>query len=237
MNEVKGFLPIHILKEKEFSEEENCPYFPERKSRNEFMLATDLSGEEFNELLKNGWRRFGIYFFRPNCKYCNACIPIRIPVNKFMLSKSQRRVQKKNKDTKVIVRELSFHESLYDLYEDHSKRFDQESSRENFIQTFFHRSVPAIQTEYYVNEKLSGFGFIDIGKEGASSVYFVFGSEFSKLSIGTFGVIKEIEISKNSGLDYYYLGYYLEKNKHMKYKNSFKPYELYDWGKDIWVQY
>ncbi len=199
------------------------------------MLATGFTGEEFNELLRKGWRRFGIYFFRPDCKNCKECVPIRVPVDKFNLSRSQKRVLKKNRDTKIIVRQLSFHDSLYDLYKDHSMRFNQETTRDDFKQTFFHSAVPAIQTEYYADGKLAGFGLVDISSEGTSSVYFVFGSEFSKLSLGTLGAIKEIEISKNNGLKYYYLGYYLERNKHMKYKNNFKPYELYDWDNEIWV--
>lgn len=199
------------------------------------MLATDLSDQEFNKLLVEGWRRFGIYFFRPMCDNCRACIPIRVPVDSFRPSKSQKRVIKKNSNTKVLFRELSYWDEIYRVYEDHSKRFGQDTSVENFRQTFFSPAVPAFQSEYYVDEKLAGVGFIDLGSDGISSVYFVFKGEYSYLSLGTFGVLKEIEMVRDLGMKYYYLGYYLEDNKHMKYKARFKPYQLYDWNREIWT--
>jgi arginine-tRNA-protein transferase len=199
------------------------------------MLATDLSNQEFDELLVSGWRRFGIYFFRPMCESCKACIPIRVPVASFNPSKSQKRVLKKNTNTKVIFRELSYWDDIYNVYKDHSKRFGQDTSVENFKQTFFSPAVPAFQTEYYVDEKLAAIGFVDLGIDGISSVYFVFREEYSYLSLGTFGALQEIEIVRNLGMKYYYLGYYLKDNKHMKYKALFKPYQLYDWDSELWI--
>ena len=199
------------------------------------MFAFGFSSPEFNEYLSCGWRRFGIFFFRPNCTDCYQCRPIRVKVNEYSPTRSQRRVINKNRNTKVIFKKLEFREELYDVYKEHSvDRFNQQTDINEFKETFFYNSVPALQSEYYVGEKLAALGFIDVSNEALSSVYFVYRTEYSELSLGTFGAIKEIEYAESLNLKYYYLGYYIQGNRRMSYKNKFKPHEIYDWKKGEW---
>ena len=199
------------------------------------MLAFGLNAKEFNNLLSKGWRRFGVYFFKPSCMKCFQCIPIRIKVKDFTPSKSQKRVIKNNKDTRVVINKLNFKKQIFEIYKEHSyDRFGQSSSIEDFKNTFFINAVPACQSEYYINNKLVAIGFIDISSNALSSVYFIYKSEYKYLSLGVFGAIKEIEYAKSLKLKYYYLGYYIKDNHRMSYKNKFNPYELYDWHRNKW---
>ena len=203
----------------------------------EYMFAFGFSPLEFNEYLNSGWRRFGLFFFRPNCTDCYQCQPIRVKVDKYSPSRSQRRVINKNRKTKVIFKKLEFREELYDVYKEHSiDRFSQETDINEFKETFFYNSVPAFQSEYYVDDKLAALGFIDASNEALSSVYFVYRTEYSELSLGTFGAIKEIEYAGSLNLEYYYLGYYIPENQSMAYKNKFKPHDIFDWKKGEWYE-
>ena len=55
------------------------------------------------------------------------------------------------------------------------------------------------------------------------------------MELGTFGAIKEIEFAASRGLKYYYLGYYIENNHSMSYKDRFHPNEKYNWHEDRWL--
>jgi len=135
----------------------------------------------------------------------------------------------------MLIKPLEYREEIFNIYKEHSlDRFNQTANIEDFIETFFYDTVPAFQSEYYLNGELIAFGFIDMSSEALSSVYFVFKTNYKFLSLGTYSIIKEIEYAKSLGLKYYYLGYYIKENHHMSYKNKFKPYDLFDWKRGKW---
>ncbi len=89
----------------------------------------------------------------------------------------------------------------------------------------------------YVEENLMAVGFLDLGATSMSSVYFAYDPEFADKSPGTLGVLLEIHMARQSGLQYYYLGYWVEKCPAMSYKANFRPYELLDAASSSWVLY
>jgi len=204
-------------------------------------LAQDLSEEELDEFLSQGFRKFGIYFFRPNCLNCQKCLPLRVKAEAFVPSKSQTKVLKKNKDIMIKYNALAFREDIYQLFCKHSQaRFDQSqeklSTREEFIQTHFTPSAPSLLSEFYLDEKLVAVGFLDISKQAVSSVYFIYDPDHSKRSLGIFGALKEIEFARQTNRPHYYLGYYIEENPSMNYKNQFTPFEIYNWSTGEWEE-
>lgn len=225
-----------LLSEPTIAEPVTCPYLPDRQFSQEYFFALQLTTQDFGHLLRNGWRRFGTFFFRPNCNGCSECKPIRVRVHDFKPTKSQRRVIKKNRDTRTGFNDLTYDQGLYDIYKEHSAdRFDKDESPQHFQETFFNPYVvKASQSEYFQGDTRFALGFLDHGDDGVSSVYFTFTTPFSNLSPGTYSVIREIEWAKELGLSYYYLGYYIEENKSMRYKGRFEPYELMDWETGEW---
>jgi arginine-tRNA-protein transferase len=228
---------MKLLSKYLISEESPCPYINEKKCRFAYFFANELTAHELDKLLSFGWRKFGIYYFKPVCNDCRECIPLRIKTNEFILSKSQRRVIKDCIDVRVDFKDLEFRDEIFEVYEDHSyNRFNKASDLEDFHETFYTQSCPAMQSEYYVNNKLAAVGFIDVSSNALSSVYFVYKNEFSKLRLGTFSVINETQFALKLGLSYYYLGYYIESNKSMTYKNSFHVNEKMSWETDLWTR-
>ena len=147
---LKGYIITFIDKPK-FSDFIDCPYLPGKKMRLEFMYLIDIDINEFDKLLENGWRRFGLFFFRPNCIDCIECQPIRIKVNEFKTTKSQRRIINKNKGTEVYFKDLEYKKELFDVYEEHSKnRFNQKSSIEDFKLSFFSKILPSKQSNFII---------------------------------------------------------------------------------------
>ncbi|MCL1865699.1 MAG: hypothetical protein FWF73_07815 [Spirochaetes bacterium] len=228
---------MKLLSKSLVSEEFDCSYIKEEKCQFAFFFATDLSPHELDMLLSIGWRKFGIYYFKPICKECRACIPIRIKTKELILSKSQRRVIRDCKDVHVDFKNLEYRDDIFEVFKDHSyNRFGKNSDNEDFYKSFYIQSCPSIQSEYYVDSKLAAVGFIDISSNALSSVYFVYRSEFSKLRLGTFSVINETQFALKLGLSYYYLGYYIENNKSISYKNSFHINEKMSWETELWIQ-
>ena len=227
---------MRLLSEHQISEESVCSYIKEKKWRFEYFFAAEVSHQELDALLSSGWRKFGIYYFKPVCKNCRECIPLRVKTDEFILSKSQRRAVRDCKDVHVEFKDLEYRDEIFEVYEDHSyHRFGEISDDENFYNTFYRQSCPSIQSEYYVNDKLAGVGFIDISSNALSSVYFVYRNEFLKLRLGTFSIINEIQFALTHELKFYYLGYYVEPNKSMSYKNSFHINEKMSWETGLWV--
>lgn len=229
---------MKLLSPPRLSPEEKCPYLTDRWARHEFFLATDVDEDELDSLLSQGFRKFGIYFFKPNCQACLKCEPLRVPVHNFQLSKGQKRVLKKNQDIKVVFNRPTFREEIYQLFVKHSfLRFgerEKSSGREDFISTHFTPSVPTMLSEFYLENQLIAVGFLDLSKMATSSVYFIYDPDFQKRSLGVLGALAEIEYTKNSGRDYYYLGYYIEENNSMNYKNQFRPYQTFNWKTGLW---
>lgn len=232
---------MKLLSPPKLSPEEKCPYIATELARHEFFLAHDLSAQEFDDVLKKGFRKFGVYFFRPHCQNCQACRPLRVNVNDFKPSKSHRRVLKKNQDVAVSFQAPEYSEEIFQLFRKHSKiRFDQEenhnTAREDFIQTHFTQTTPTVLSLFHLQDQLIAVGFLDLSQWGTSSVYFIYDPDYGKRSLGVFGALKEIEYTQKTKRDYYYLGYYIKENPSMNYKNQFHPYELFDWTQGIWKE-
>jgi len=224
-----------LLQPPKFDDLSPCPYLPEKEKQYEYFFAHELNEEEAGVLLAQGWRKFGIHFFRPSCPACSQCIPVRVLTKEFEPSRSQRRNLKRNAGIEVKFGPLSFVPKIYDLYAAHSaERFNQKADLENFLVGFYTPSCPSLQSEYFLDGELIGAGFLDVGNNCLSSIYFFFDPAYTKLGIGTFSVLKEIEYASSLGLSYYYLGYFVPGCSRMGYKDDFRPREHYSWDTHFW---
>lgn len=218
-----------------WSDLETCAYLPDRRWRFEYFFARKVTAPELEALLASGWRKFGIYYFRIACPDCRECRPIRVLSNELLLSKSQRRVMRKNRNTQVHFGPLRHSPEIYQIYCDHSwNRFRQHSSLEEFLRAHYYKSCPGLQAEYYLDDKLIAVGFLDRSDQGLSSSYLVYKTDFAHLSLGTYSVIIETQYAQKLNLRHYYLGYYIAPNAHMAYKNRFYNHEMFDWQHKVW---
>lgn len=223
------------------ADEVDCPYLDGKRFRQRYAFLKDLDPGEFDMMLLNGWRHFGYFFFMPNCLNCTACTPIRTLINQFLPSKSQRRNLKKNNQiVSVDFTPLEYSEEIFVLYKKHSMdKFGQDSSKKEFIESFFNDALSGSNclSMYRVDEQLVGVGFLDISDTGLSSIYFCYDTDFSHLGLGVYSVLKEIEYGQQLNKAFYYLGYYIESNSSMEYKNRYAPCEILSWDRAEWVPF
>lgn len=215
-----------------------CGYFDDRHWVFEEFGYDSLHPEELDALLAAGWRHFGIHFFRPKCTDCRRCVPIRVLVDEFKPSKSQRRVFRKNMDVELEIVAPYPRLETFHLYGKHNyQRFNNPPSPEFYLYGLMENVCQTKEFRYKLDGKLIASGFVDIGKESLSSMYFVFDPVFHKRGLGTFSILKEIEYAQQHGMAYYYLGYYIAKNSHMAYKDAFRPNEIYNWKTKKWQRF
>ncbi len=228
---------MHLLQPEKKSPPTPCHYIKNKYWRFRYFFASDLSSEELLSFLSKGWRKFGYYYFMPDCDDCHACTPIRIKVNDFKPSKSHRRIINRNKNIRVRFEPLNYSEKIFEIYEKHSMvRFNQsDTDKSDFQTSFFTRSCPTFLSKYYYEEMLIGVGFLDRCTTGLSSIYFIFDTDYSKFNLGTFSILTEINHTANQNMSDYYLGYYIRECSSMAYKGKFQPYELYSWQNKTWV--
>ncbi|BCE03787.1 hypothetical protein [Marinicellulosiphila megalodicopiae] len=220
------------------SEPHDCPYI-EQQAQESFFLAKRVDSDELDILFNQGWRRFAYYYFKPSCLTCEKCTPIRVPVAEFKASKNQRKIlnkqHKQYPEFRVEFNEKLYHEEIYQIYKSHNTRFTQAcDSEENFINAHFNDTCDSIQSEYYLGDQLIAVGFLDVSDNTISSSYFIYHTDFQHLNLGTLSVLKEIEYCKQLEKQFYHLGYWIEDNQSMAYKNKFFPHELMNWHTQKW---
>ena len=96
----------------------DCSYITGEKATTMFVdPRTTIQVDTYSALSQLGFRRSGNHYYRPHCENCQQCIPVRLPVDSFVPSRSQKRVKQKNQGLKVVTRDSSFREEHYSLYE------------------------------------------------------------------------------------------------------------------------
>lgn len=209
---------------------EECPYFDGMISINESMLIKDLADDDLENLLSMGFRHFGEFFFRPICSHCRSCIPIRIPVQRFSPSKSVRRLFSRNKDFQVMLEKPVPSEGAFQLYNRHKKRFKSKGevseSYQLFVKSFFYSFAFSRVLSIRDGSKPVAISHLDVTANAMSAIYCYYDEKYAKFSPGKFAVYKEVEIAKELGIQWLYLGYYVQRNRHMKYKVHFRPNQV-----------
>ena len=95
-----------------------CSYLPDREAVTLFLdPKTEVSAEVYSSLTGVGFRRSGDFIYRPHCGTCNACIPVRIPINQFEPNRGQKRCLERNSDLMVVSAPPRYTPEYYSLYE------------------------------------------------------------------------------------------------------------------------
>ena len=80
---------------------DTCHYLPDRAATQQYAVAAALSPAEYEALMNSGWRKFGRTLFRPVCRECAECRPLRIPAAAFVPDRSQARCLRRSADLEV----------------------------------------------------------------------------------------------------------------------------------------
>ena len=207
-----------------------CPYLGGKVERN---LFTELSGPQaqrlHDQLAQAGFRRSHHIVYRPACPGCNGCVPVRIPVSEFEMTRSQRRVWSKNADLHVEVgptRATDEHFALFTRYQN-ARHSGGEMATMSFsdFRAMIEDSVVDTELVSMRNStgRLIGACLTDHLSNGFSAVYSYFAPDEDSRSLGTFCVLWLLKHACDARLDHLYLGYWIAACAKMTYKNRFKP--------------
>ena len=204
---------------------------------NEEFYAESVTPEQLDMLLADGWRHFGTHFFRYNLGMYHDEIrrvqPLRIRVADLKLSKSQRRVLRKNSDLNIKIHPINITDEIYELFERHKARFKTgvpQSIYDFLSLDAANRPAKGLEISARLNDNLVAASFFDVGKTSVSSVYGIFELAASSRSLGIFTMLKEIDYAIENAKQYYYPGYAYEGESFYDYKKRFTATEVFDWN-------
>lgn len=220
---------------------EDCPYLDGLTFVSESMVIPDLEHVHLDSLLSMGFRHFGEVFFRPICRDCRQCIPIRVPVQRYNPSRSVRRLFNRAKHLDITLEDPETSDEAFDLYCRHKKRFEMppRESYEQYVRSFYYPysfNKTLCIRDPNENNRLVAVSHMDVTTYSMSAIYCYFDEAYARFSPGKLSVYKELELAKQMGVRYLYLGYYVPENRHMNYKIQYKPSQLL-MTDHIWIDY
>jgi arginine-tRNA-protein transferase len=206
-----------------------CPYLPDREWRSMSLEGHAISAAEMEKLLEMGFRRSGTEFYIPRCQSCQACIPLRLPVQGHRLDKAQRRTWRANADLTVEVGEPGYTEEKLDLYrrylEGKFSRVDL-PGRDEYDYFLGFSFGWTREFQYRLEGRLIGLGIVDATPSAASSVYFCYDLAWPRRRLGVYSLLYELEWCRRTGRSHLYLGLWIEECPSMAYKAGYRPHEI-----------
>lgn len=217
-----------------------CGYLSGQLARSAFVHPQfGLDNRLYARLIAQGFRRSGDEVYRPHCLECNACIPARIAVDTFRPDRSQRRCLQQNAALSIAIKPPRFDSAHYDLYLRYQQHRhpDGDMSRsdpEQYLRFLSSSWCDTRFVEFSLNDRLLAVAVVDFLDHALSAVYTFFDPHANSHGLGTYAVLWQWQHARKLGLEYLYLGYWIDACDKMRYKKRFRP--LYGFIDQHWQQ-
>lgn len=214
------------------SKSESCEYLPEESSNLLYEVVPVITPAQYERRMNEGWRKFGVFLFRPMCASCRACRPIRIPVDRFHADRSQRRALARNTDLTIRYGLPECDEARMDLYTRYHQAqtvrkgwSSHERDEEDYKMQFVHNPLASVEISAWEGNALRAVALTDVTPNVVSGIYHYHDPELRERSLGTFIILHIIELARRLDKPYVHLGYYVAQCGSLSYKTRFRPCE------------
>lgn len=211
-----------------------CSYLPTEIAALEYKLMLDVTAAELDQLLERGWRRFGVAYFRPRCAACQACVPLRIPTDRFRPGRAQRRVLRAGRSYRLTVGAPQVDEQRLELYDRwHGERADRRGwaddrmTPERYFHEFAFPHPAARELAWWAEDgSLVAVSLVDETPRALSAVYTYYDPEHERRSLGTLSILTQLELAQRAKKQFVYLGYRVMGCASSEYKARYLPHEI-----------
>lgn len=216
-----------------------CPYLEGRMERKLFTALQGQNAQRLNDSLsQQGFRRSQNVLYRPSCADCCACLSARIDVSRFKPSRTQRRTLKRNAGLERKATSPWATEEQYELFRSyldsrHANGGMADMDVFEFAAMIEETPIRSRVVEYVdrETEELAAVSLTDVLADGLSMVYSFYEPARHADSLGTYMILDHVEIARDAGLPYIYLGYWVPGSQKMGYKARFSGLEIYLGGR------
>jgi leucyl-tRNA---protein transferase len=209
-----------------------CPYVPNRAERKLIVeLGGNGSAQFYDDLSRAGFRRSHRFAYRPACRACDACVPVRIAVDRFADTRSTRRIRNANRDLAANLLPARASAEQFQLFAAYQRARHGDSEMAAMSYGDYRAMVEESPVRTRIAEfhdpanRLVAAALVDLLDDGISAVYSYYDPQQARRSLGTWSILWLVEECRRRSRPYVYLGYWIADSPKMAYKARFAALE------------
>lgn len=208
-----------------------CSYLPNQAAHLQLLGPQNtVDTATYAQLIEHGFRRSGLTVYRPHCKHCTSCVPLRVSTATFTPTRNQRRAMQQHQALQVRLLPLAFRADHYALYQHYQQQRHGNGSAPPISKEEYHDFILASPVDSFLAEFRDATGALkivaltDCLPQALSAVYTFYAPE-ADASYGSYAILWQLAQARHWGLPHLHLGYWIAGSTKMQYKARFRPCE------------